>query len=259
MNDDLLQPGSRSAPVVLVHGLGGFDLLFRRQWRPSPEFFPGVRAYLESLGYRVFCPRISPTAGIRTRADELAAFLRREVGHAPVHLIGHSLGGLDGRYLISKLGFESQVLSLTTVGTPHWGSSFADWALSRFARVGLPLLKAAKVPHAAFHDLTTAACEQFNRDVPNVPGVRYLSVAGICDQEWLNAGWRFSSFIVGQREGPNDGIVSLRSARWGDETILWAGDHLNLVNWPNRKMAKHGLWPNRIAQYGQLLQRVQTP
>jgi len=246
----------KTAPVVLVHGLGGFDLLFRRKVRNTPEMFPGVRAHLEQQGYSVLTPRLSPTAAIVKRANELAQFLRREVGHQPIHLIGHSMGGLDSRYLISKLGFDSQVLSLTTIGTPHWGSSFADWALGRFARLFQPLLKLAKISDEAFHDLKTEACAEFNRNVLDVPSVRYRSVAGVCEKEWLTAGWRMSSLIVGKNEGLNDGIVSLASATWGSETTLWHGDHLNLVNWPNRKMAKHGAWPDRIGEYCQLLAQL---
>jgi triacylglycerol esterase/lipase EstA (alpha/beta hydrolase family) len=37
-------------------------------------------------------------------------------------------GGLDGRYLISKLKPRSfKVVSLTTIATPHRGSPFADY------------------------------------------------------------------------------------------------------------------------------------
>lgn len=250
------RPSMSTAPIVLIHGLGGFDLLFRGRVSPPKEMFPGVRAHLNALGYEVYAPRLSPTASIRTRANELAEYLRREVGHKPVHLIGHSMGGLDARYLITQLGFSPQVLSLTTIGTPHRGSTFADWVLNRFGRWFLPLLRWAKIPHAAFHDLTTTACAEFNQQITDVPTVRYLSVAGVCEPEWLSPGWRVSSGIVAPQEGPNDGIVSQASATWGAERLTWRGDHLNLVNWPNRKMAKQGTWPDRMGEYTQLLNRL---
>ena len=130
-------------------------------------------------------PRVSPTAGIRTRAAELRDFLAREVGTRRVHLIGHSLGGLDARYLISVLGFDRQVISLTTVGTPHRGSPFADWGIGRFSQFVSPILRRAGVPDDAFFDLTTDACRRFNERVPDVPGVRYFAVAGVCEKAWL--------------------------------------------------------------------------
>ena len=40
-----------------------------------------------------------------------------------------------------------------------------------------------------------------------------------------------TSPILQAEEGPNDGMVSLASARWGDHCEVWQGDHFNLVNW----------------------------
>jgi triacylglycerol lipase len=238
--------------VVLVHGVSGFDHLFAG-CRPMKEHFPGVRAHLEAAGNRVFMPRVSPTASIATRATELKAQLRQEFGSQPVHLIGHSMGGLDSRYAITWLGLDSQILSLTTIGCPHRGSTFADWGVSRFGRITRPVFRKLGWNDDAFYDLTTRACERFNETTPNAPTVRYFSVAGRIDGPCLTAGWTFPSWIVGQAEGPNDGVVSVTSATWGERTAIWRGDHLNLVNWPNKRMTKAGEWPNRPGEYGALL------
>jgi triacylglycerol lipase len=246
-------PDVPSAPIVLAHGLCGFDRLFNCRRPTGPEYFPGVRRHLEAAGARVLVARVSPTAGIATRAAELRDVIRRAVGAGPVHVVGHSLGGLDARHMIARLGMAAQVISLTTVGTPHRGSPFADWALARFARVFLPLVRRAGLPDAAFHDLTTPACAEFNRATPDAPGVRYFSVAGVVEQPWLGAEWAVPSRIVGRAEGPNDGVVSVASAGWGEWTAVWPGDHLNLVNWPNRKMQKANAWPDRAADYLGLL------
>ena len=245
-------PPRLAAPVVLVHGLCGLDRLFRCR-RPAQGHFPGIRTYLEAGGNTVLVPRVSPAAAVATRAAELKAYLDREVGRRPVHLIGHSQGGLDARYMISRLGMDDRVLSLTTVGTPHRGTAFADWGVARFARVLRPLLRSAGVPDDAFLDLTTDRCRRFNEDVPDAPGVRYAAVAGVCDRAWLGAEWAVPARIVGRAEGPNDGVVSVASATWGGRTDLWAGDHLNLVNWPNRKARRRGVWFDRAADYGRLL------
>ena len=244
-----------SAPVVLVHGLCGFDRIFAGR-RVIKEYFPGIRTHLESMGHRVLSPRISPTASVAVRAAELKLHLRQEVGSQPVHLIGHSLGGLDARYKTTKLGMEDRVLSLTTIGTPHRGTTFADWGMDRFARFLRPLFRSLGIPDDAFLDLMTDSCRRFNEDVPNVPGVGYYSVAGVCETPLLGAEWWFPHRIVSRAEGPNDGIVSRVSATWGEHTDVWVGDHLNLVNWPNRKAHRCGIQWDRAADYRNLVRRV---
>ncbi len=243
------------APVVLAHGLCGFDRIAVCR-RPVKEYFPGVRRHLEACGVRVLATRVSPTASVATRAAELKAFIRREVGDRPVHVVGHSMGGLDARYMISKLGMDRQVRSLTTVGTPHRGTPFADWGVRRLARLLCPLLRAAGVSDEAFFDLTTDACRRFNEEVPDAPGVRYFAVAGVCEKPWLGPEYRLPARIIERAEGPNDGLVSVASASWGEHTAVWTGDHLNLVNWPNRLMRRAGEWRDRAADYGRLLARL---
>jgi len=240
------------APIVLVPGLRGFETLFNAR-RPAKDAFPGVRSVLEVAGNTVLTARVSPTASVATRAGELKAYLQNTLGSRPVHLIGHSMGGLDARYMISKLGMDRKVLTLTSVATPHRGTTFADWILSRFARYFCPLLRSLGIPDGGFFDLTTDACQRFNEEVIDAPNVRYAAVAGVCETPWLGAEWAFSSRIVGRAEGPNDGVVSVASATWGERTDVWVGDHLNLVNWPNRKMKKAGEWHDRAADYGRLL------
>jgi triacylglycerol lipase len=36
--------------------------------------------------------------------------------------------------------------------------------------------------------------------------------------------------IIHDTEGPNDGMVSVQSARWGEHVGTWACDHLHIVN-----------------------------
>src|SRR4051812_5579326 len=90
------------APVVLVHGLFGFD---RIGIGPAAlHYFPRVAAQLESAGNRVLVPSLSPTCGVQRRAFELKKYINRYSPGEPVHLIAHSLGGLDARWMISRLG-----------------------------------------------------------------------------------------------------------------------------------------------------------
>jgi triacylglycerol lipase len=241
------------APVVLVHGLFGFDRMHVGPWL-AVHYFHGIPEALRAAGNRVLVARLSPTGGIATRAEQLKRFLDRVAPDEPVHLIGHSMGGLDARYLISRLGMAPRVLSLTTLGTPHRGSPFADWAVKRVVRMVAPFFDLMRVPRAAFEDLTVEACRRFNDETPDAPGVRYFSVAGRHQPHWLNPSWELTARVVRQAEGPNDGIVSVASATWGERCEVWESDHLNLVNWPPRWLPVRQC--NRLPHYAALLRRL---
>jgi triacylglycerol lipase len=250
----MVVPPLRS-PIVLVHGLLGFDRLRVCGWTLA-HYFPGIPEFLAGAGNRVLLARLSPTGGVADRAAQLKGFLDREAPGEPVHVFGHSMGGLDARYMISRLGMAARVLTLTTLGTPHRGSSFADWGLYRFGRVLKPVLDFLYVPHHAFYDLTTSRCRAFNEAVPDAPGVRYFSVAGRLEGGWCNPRWQLSRPIVTRAEGPNDGIVSVASAAYGESTEVWDGDHLSLVNWLSPLPQLQGGCRDRRANYGALLRRL---
>ena len=92
------------------------------------------------------------------------------------------MGGLDARYMISRLGMDRQVLSLTTIGTPHRGTTFADWGVRRLAGLLCPVFRQLHVSTDAFFDLTTEACQRFNERVLHWafgrPRTVYLGAAG---------------------------------------------------------------------------------
>lgn len=244
-----------SAPIVLVHGLCGYDRL-TALGRPLKDYFPGIREQLEAAGNRVLVPRLSCTQGVEARAGELKRYIQKHVPAGPVHLIGHSMGGLDSRFLVSQLGMADRVRSLTTVGTPHRGSPVADWGVRRFGAFVAPFFQLVGLSTQAFLDLTSAVCDKFNRVVKDVRGVRYFSVAGVCDGPWLGSEWRLPHAIVSRTEGANDGVVSVASATWGEHTDVWDGDHLNLVNWPNRQARKCGVWDSFAPDYGRIIRRI---
>lgn len=242
-------------PVVLVHGLCGYDRL-TAFGRPLKDYFPGIREKLEAAGNRVLVPRLSCTQGVEARAGELKRYLQKHIPAGPVHLIGHSMGGLDARFMVSQLGMADRVRSLTTVGTPHRGSPVADWGVRRFGALVAPFFQLVGLSTQAFLDLTSTVCARFNSRVRDVPGVRYFSVAGVCEGRWLGSEWWVPHAIVSRSEGANDGVVSVASATWGEHTDVWDGDHLNLVNWPNRQARKCGMWDAFAPDYGRIIRRI---
>jgi len=102
-----------------------------------------------------------PTASVRRRAARLAELIERTAtGDGPIHLLGHSTGGLDARLVASpcaQLPTSSEarrwlprLCSITTMNTPHYGTPLASffatakgqqvlYALSAFTVIGLSL------------------------------------------------------------------------------------------------------------------------
>lgn len=243
------------APLVLVHGLFGYDRVGVGGWTLA-HYFSGLPEVLTAAGNRVLIPWLSPTRGIAERAAQLKAFLDQEAPGQAVHLIGHSMGGLDCRHLTSQLDMRGRVLTVTTIGTPHRGSAFADWGIRNLSPVLRPIFDFFGVPRQAFYDLTTESCRKFNEQVLDVPGVRYFSVVGRYEGDWRSPEWLLSHRIVTQEEGENDGIISVASASYGERIEVWDGDHLSLVNYPHPAAVALGRWQDRSPQFAALLRRL---
>jgi triacylglycerol lipase len=240
-----------------VHGLLGFDRL-SVAGRVVADYFCGVPELLRKAGNRVFVARLSPTAGIADRAAQLKSLIDREAPDEPVHVVGHSMGGLDARYMISRLGMAGRVLSLTTLGTPHRGSPFADWGVKRFRSLACPLFDFVGLSYQAFLDLTVDSCRRFNDEVPDAPGVRYFSVAGRLGHEPRPWYWQLPSLVVDRFEGENDGVVSTSSARWGEAFEVWDGDHIALVNWRHPTTSSCADDAGCLPRYTALVRRLAT-
>lgn len=240
------------APIVLVHGLLGFDRVKIGPFTMM-RYFPGIEDALISAGHRVAVPNLAKTRGVSHRGEQLRRFILEQFPNERIHIIAHSMGGLDARYMISRLDMHEQVISLSTIGTPHRGTAFADWSLQRFGRTSKPLLNFFGVPTDAWDDLTTDFCARFNEMTPDAPGVRYYSVAGTCPRDLLSPFWWPAAEVVAEREGPNDGVVSLQSAKHGEGCEIWDADHMNLVNRPNPRAPN---WGNRPSDYVRLVERM---
>lgn len=243
------------APIVLVHGLFGYGRV-RVGGVTLANYFPGIVEALEAGGNRVYVPNLSPTGGVVCRAGQLKAFIQKHLANEPVHLVAHSMGGLDARYMISCLGMAKSVLTLTTLGTPHRGTTFADWGINRLERAIKPILDFVGLPTDGFYDVTTARCRLFNEQVRDAADVRYFSIAGRFDGGLAGAEFLIPHRIVLNREGANDGLVSVASATYGERLDIWDGDHLSLVNLSSPLGRFSRKWSDPSAKYGSLMARL---
>src|SRR5258708_6200612 len=87
------------APIVLAHGLFGFSRIGLGPLTFA-SYFRGIPAFLRAAGTRVLVTRVPPIAGVARRAEKLGRQIQEQSPDEPVHLIGHSMGGLDARALL---------------------------------------------------------------------------------------------------------------------------------------------------------------
>jgi triacylglycerol lipase len=120
-------------PIVLVHGLTGTD-----KYANLLDYWYGISSDLKSHGANVFVANLSgfqSDLGPNGRGEQLLTFVRQVLaatGAQKVNLIGHSQGGLTSRYVAAVE--PELVASVTTIGTPHRGSEFADFVAQAMQR-----------------------------------------------------------------------------------------------------------------------------
>lgn len=234
---------STSNPVVFCHGLLGFDSV-----TIGPAIAPmqvthwrGIKEVLEQNGTEVLVTRVPATSSYVDRAKVLEERISEIYPGKSVHLIGHSMGGLDCRYLTAHLTQRKfNVLSITTIATPHRGSSFADRFLETVGPGRMPsvmslldLLPNGGGDGKAFECLTIGSMKEFNEQTPDVEGVKYFSWGAVYEPGLIDT-WKWPHSVILEKEGPNDGLVSVESAKWGTYLgTLNQVNHLDLVGWIN--------------------------
>ena len=194
-------------PIVLVHGLFGFD-------RIGPvEYFYAIPSSLRSGGATVYLTSVSAANSTEVRGEQLLTQVRQilaATGRGKVNLIGHSHGGPTSRYVASVR--PDLIASVSTVAGVNKGSKVADIALGLVPGVSSTLANAVAsfisfmsggsgLPqngYAALKSLSTAGAASFNtrhpqglpstacgEGAPVVNGVHYFSWSG--GQTWTNA------------------------------------------------------------------------
>lgn len=135
-------------PVLLLHG-----------FLATPLTLSSLTTQLRRLGY---CAQVVPLGGLfgrfntlpieevsRVIADHVEQLVQTH-RYEHIDVVGHSEGGLIGRYYVQKLGGAHRVRHLVTLGTPHHGTfwAYAGYLLGRVVpslpqmAPGSPLLRA---------------------------------------------------------------------------------------------------------------------
>ena len=73
--------------------------------------------------------------------------------------------------------------------------------------------------------------KNFNNTVPDRTDIQYFSFGASFNPTWGSV-FRTSHDIIAKEEGPNDGLVSISSAVWGEyKGTLRNVNHLDIINW----------------------------
>ena len=212
-------------PILLVHGVFFRDSRYINYWGRIPK-------ELIRNGAVIYYGNHQSALSVKDSGAELAQRINqivKETGCEKVNVIAHSKGGLDCRYAIANCGIADKVASLTTINTPHHGCLFADYllkkapdtvkmtvattyntALKRFGDTNPDFLSAVR-------DLTNENCEALNSTVNDNPDIYYQSVGSKLNRA-TNGTFplNFTYHIAKHFSGPNDGLVSEESFKWGE-------------------------------------------
>ncbi|WP_445178233.1 lipase family alpha/beta hydrolase [Pseudomonas sp. McL0111] len=277
-------------PILLVHGLFGFDRIGRF------ELFHDVKQALRDAGAQVFVPQLSATHDNEVRGQQLLTQIQRVLqgtGATRVNLIGHSQGALASRYAAALA--PDQVASVTSVSGPNHGSELADSLrkalipgrlaehvaqdlATHFAHFLSLLSGQSALPQsavAALNALTTEGVGLFNRKYPQglpsvwggqgaeqVNGVHYYSWSGTLQDDLIasldpvqNLCRALSGHFVAD-QGQNDGFVGRFSSHLGN--VIRSDYPLNHLDSLRRTNGFRQLSPDPIDLYTEHATRLQA-
>lgn len=210
-------------PIMLVHGIGYCDTDHSRYWGRIPQF-------LQEHGAKVYFGNQPAFGKVVENAYRLKQSVQKALedsGADKLNLIAHSRGGIEARYLISQLGMEENIASLTTLATPHRGIATMDAVKEKrnFLYKGLirvfnrMLVADGKQKNKAldiYEQFTEDYMTVFNQLVLDAEDVFYQSYAFDMKNVKSDPAMGIFHKIIKKHEGVNDGLVPAESCKWGE-------------------------------------------
>lgn len=259
--------GSGPYPIILAHGFFGFEEFAGADF--LTYFYGVKAYLAEHGEAQVFTPAVDPFNDSATRGAQLLAHVEAvlaETGARKVVIIGHSQGGLDARVVAHDR--PELVAAVLTVATPHQGSPVANIALgitendqaSDIVDDLVNLIGAALYDEVgdetsvsdALYQFSTPGINEFNAAYPAAPGVFYASITGRSDNhlggqvcatqvkldivdDWRSMGdpieplFFVSEAILDAQDAPNDGLVRVVDAKYGEFWGCFPADHMDEI------------------------------
>ncbi|KAF3164593.1 hypothetical protein TWF788_001099 [Orbilia oligospora] len=251
----MIRPETPRNPIVLSHGLFGFDTLHLLPWSfiPPLQYWRGINEALQANNCKVIVTAVPASASIEKRAEALARSIERRAGGQSVNIVGcvyYDLGpgtiwGLALR-MLAELHFDNRhsmwnrckIHDFSIKAYRVQGPQFDHRELSSsrvpFCRLCHSFYWRATASKAlsnsrkggignrpnnhncsAFQQLTTVFMR--NDFNPNTPDVDGVKYFsyGASVCPSLLSPFRASHRIIRRVDGENDGLVSIKSASHG--------------------------------------------
>lgn len=238
-------------PIILVHGLAIKESKVMRA-------FGRIEKVLRDGGYTVYVADIDAFGSIETNAEQLKSFVSvvlDETKAEKANIIAHSKGGLDTKYMITRLGMEDKIASLTTLCTPHRGSIIASWVWS------LPLWMKRIIAFFinSFYKLAgdempdaMKACEELRAANESEEALCFCDKV-YCQSYSTNLKRGRDCFLMGlpmtlykhYENVDNDGMVSGESAKFGNyrgDCLDISVSHLQIVDFMAKKSQRERIF-----------------
>ncbi|AGX45226.1 esterase/lipase family protein [Clostridium saccharobutylicum] len=210
-------------PFVLIHGVGFRDFKYINYWGRIPK-------ELIRQGATIYYGNQEAFGTVEYNAHDIKnkiLSIIKETDCEKVNIIAHSKGGLDARYMISKLDMGKYVASITMISSPHRGVKFVNIAchLPEFIYRGIAkafdkyfTLLGDRSPdfYTATRQFSTHHSKKFNEEIKDVEGIYYQSYTSVMKNLFSDYILTIPYVFVKLTEGDNDGLVSVDSAKWGE-------------------------------------------
>jgi triacylglycerol lipase len=232
------------------------------------KYFDGVAARFAQ--HKAVFPPVPPFGSSKDRARKLADFIHAQFPQGPIHIIAHSMGGLDSRILIKAnlngLSDKGRIVTLTTLSTPHNGSPAADLLLGSFFTRFINSSVIQALGAIGFAD--TGALEDLTKDgasrIPDVtashPHISYHSYAATGRASGAPTSAAFlptHTYIQNKTGQANDGLVALESANYGEFQGSWSCDHADIVG-HDLDAGLTGFIPVHLAGYDKIVSGLEA-
>jgi hypothetical protein len=225
--------------ILLVPGAFGSDASGR--FLSPKDYFTDYEKFFRDQGCEVQRIQFMENARVELRGimlrDQANKFLAKYPGEKAA-IIAHSEGGIDARFAVKTLGLKN-ISSIVTIGTPHNGTTLADWVIHhRDARSPLYWLVRIfadydlnQLPFVG--EMTASFMDRQKDKFEAVPEVKYAAAQGVC---LTHCHWALrlldavsGTHLIGE-PGTGDGIIPASSQKFGQDLGSYDLDHISEVN-----------------------------